>query len=190
MRVVECVYFCVFVCACVCTYVSWANIQSSSGLVRGTLPWSKQHRIQLTATYCVTHYPNGNDTVLNRVHAGNTQTSSCSAVKTLQRRRTEEILCVLHILGVREITVKARVIRSEVRSCFIENPFIYSLTEQREVFSRLWKATKNRFFPLVMQMQVFGSASQQHANKLKLNAEKWSKNSTTLWVYITKHIPS
>lgn len=32
-------------------------------ITEATLPWSKQHRIQLTGTYCLTQNPRGNDTV-------------------------------------------------------------------------------------------------------------------------------
>lgn len=83
-----------------------------------------------------------------------------------------KILCVLLILGVREVTVEGRVIQSEVCSCFIETLFIYSFTEQRESFWLSLESYQEQISPLVMQMQVFGSDSQQHANKLELNTEK------------------
>lgn len=44
-------------CVCVCTYVSWANIQSSSGLVRGLYPDQSSAESSLLGTYCVTYNP-------------------------------------------------------------------------------------------------------------------------------------
>lgn len=63
---------CLYVCTCVL-----GKHPELKQISEGTLPWSKQRRIQLTGAYCVTHNPHGSDTV----HTAGSRTTDCKALK-------------------------------------------------------------------------------------------------------------
>lgn len=63
---------CLYVCTCVL-----GKHPELKQISEGTLPWSKQRRIQLTGAYCVTHNLHGSDTV----HTAGSRTADCKAPK-------------------------------------------------------------------------------------------------------------